>query len=66
MSARSSHSDAGSHDRWFADRVRAAIVGIEDGSNKLIPEEEWAIHAAKKRDALLKAIAAKKSSRRCD
>ncbi|MGV7208614.1 hypothetical protein ACLB1G_12245 [Oxalobacteraceae bacterium A2-2] len=43
-----------SYDAWFARKVHSALDGLADGSNPVIPEDEWArLVAAKKaeRDA---------------
>ncbi|PIZ22161.1 MAG: hypothetical protein CO065_05145 [Comamonadaceae bacterium CG_4_9_14_0_8_um_filter_57_21] len=34
------------YDRWFHAKVQASIDGIKDGSNRLIPEEEWGVRRA--------------------
>ena len=37
------------HDRWFRDRMREALAGLENGSNTEIGEAEWRKIAERKR-----------------
>lgn len=34
--------EAGEHDAWFRSQVQKAVDGIEEGSNRMISEDEWA------------------------
>lgn len=48
--------EAGEHDAWFRGQVQKALDGIEDGSNRAIPEDEWAVKAQLKREELQRSI----------
>ncbi|CAN7691430.1 hypothetical protein [Pararhizobium sp. LjRoot238] len=50
--------EAGEHDAWFRSQVQKAIHGIEDGSNRAIPEDEWAEKSRLKRAGLQRRIGA--------
>jgi DNA-damage-inducible protein J len=45
-------SGSPAHDRWFRDRMREALAGLEDGSNAEIGEAEWKKIAERKRAEL--------------
>ena len=40
------------HDRWFRDRMREALAGLEDGSNSEVGQAEWKTIAQRKRAEL--------------
>ena len=46
--------EAAAYDRWFRDRVQAALDSATDGTNPLIEDEDWAVIAEAMR-ARLKA-----------
>lgn len=48
--------EAGEHDAWFRGQVQKALDGIEDGSNRAISEDEWAVKAQLKREDLQRSI----------
>jgi hypothetical protein len=39
---------AAAYNAWLKAKVDASLAGIEDGSNRIIPEDEWAAIRAKK------------------
>ena len=41
--------EAAEHDTWFRGQVQNALDGIQDGSNRGIPEDEWATRSKAKR-----------------
>jgi asparagine synthetase A len=47
---------ADEHGAWFRSQVQKAIDGIEDGSNRAIPEDEWAERSRLKRAELQRRI----------
>jgi DNA-damage-inducible protein J len=47
------------HDRWFRDKMREALAGLEDGSNAEIGEAEWKKISARKRAELNRLISGK-------
>lgn len=44
------------HDRWFRDKMREALAGLEDGSNAEIGEAEWRKTAERKRAELSRLV----------
>jgi len=50
---------AGEHDAWFRSQVQRAMDGIKDGSNRTIPEDEWAEKSRLKRAELQRLIGLK-------
>jgi hypothetical protein len=44
--------ETGDYDKWFRAKVMKSLAGIADGSNPVIPDEEWkAERATWKREA---------------
>lgn len=48
--------EAAEHDAWFRGEVQKALDGIKDGSNAVIPDDEWAARAKAKRADLQRRI----------
>ncbi|PYE88512.1 hypothetical protein [Phyllobacterium leguminum] len=49
--------EAAEHDAWFRAEVQKALDSIENGTMRLIDEEEWKIISARERAELLRLIA---------
>lgn len=49
--------EAAAYDAWFRAQVQEALDGIEDGTNRVIPEEEWKERSARLRADLLRRAA---------
>lgn len=52
-------SGGSAHDRWFRDKMREALAGLEDGSNAQIGESEWKKITDRKRAELNRRISEK-------
>jgi len=39
--------EAAAYDAWLKAKVASSLVGIEDGSNPVIPDDEWAAECAR-------------------
>lgn len=48
--------EAAEHDAWFREQVQEALDGHDNGTNRSISEEEWAIISREMRDNLLARI----------
>ncbi len=46
--------EAAAYDTWFRAQVQEALDGIKDGTNRVIPEEEWKDISARMRADLLR------------
>jgi hypothetical protein len=49
--------EAAAYDTWFRAQVQEALDGIKDGTNRVIPEEEWKDISARMRADLLRRAA---------
>lgn len=48
--------EAAEHDTWFRAQVQEALDGLKDGTNPIIPAEEWQRWVTEKRASLLNRI----------
>ncbi len=53
--------EAAAYDTWFRAQVQEALDGIKDGTNRVIPEEEWKDISARMRADLLRRVAEENS-----